>query len=88
MTGNRRFGTHQHLFRGDGRVLPRGFPVAQSQILSYPVFTCPSHGIDVYIKNICTSKGEIGIQKNDMRGVGTQHVKWDETFFEKVFSEV
>ena len=46
------------------------------------------HAIDGYIKNICTSKEEIGMQKNDMGGVGAQHVKWDEVFFEKVFTEV
>ena len=28
------------------------------------------------------------IQKNDMAGVGAQHVKWDEDFLEKVFAEV
>ena len=50
-------------------------------------FTFPTHAIDGYIKNICTSKEEIGIQKNDMGGVGAQHVKWDEVFFEKVFAE-
>jgi hypothetical protein len=27
------------------------------------------------------------MQKNDMGGVGAQHVKWDEDFFEKVFVE-
>ena len=27
------------------------------------------------------------IQKNDMTGVGAQQVKWDEDFFEKVFTE-
>jgi hypothetical protein len=43
--------------------------------------------MDGYIKNICTSKEEIGIQKNDMSGVGAQHVKWDEDFFEKVLAE-
>ena len=31
---------------------------------------------------------EIGIQKNDMAGVGVHHVKWDEDFYEKVFAEV
>ena len=29
-------------------------------------FTCPAHAIDDYIKNICTSKEEIGMKKNDM----------------------
>ena len=52
-------------------------------------FTCPTHAhaIDGYIKNICTTKEEIGMKKNDMGGGGTQHVKWDEVFFEKVFAE-
>jgi hypothetical protein len=27
------------------------------------------------------------MQKNDMTGVGTHHVKWDEDFLEKVFAE-
>jgi hypothetical protein len=27
------------------------------------------------------------MKKNDMSGVGAQHVKWGEDFFEKVFAE-
>ena len=37
--------------------------------------------------NYNTPVTEIGIQKNGMTGVSDQHVKWDEDFFEKVFSE-
>jgi hypothetical protein len=64
------------------------FPLIRVKYRHIQCFTCPAHGIDGYIKNICTSKEEIGMQKNDMAGVGAQHVKWDEVFFEKVFAEV
>ncbi len=63
------------------------FPLIRVKYRHIQCFTCPTHGIDGCIKNICTSKEEIGIQTNDMTGVGAQHVKWDEDFFEKVFTE-
>ncbi len=63
------------------------FPLIRAKYRHIQSFTCPAHGIDGYIKNICTRKEEIGIQKNDMGGVGAQYVKWDEDFFEKVFTE-
>jgi hypothetical protein len=62
------------------------FPLIRSKYHHIQCFTCPTHGIHDYIKNICTIKEEIGTQKNDMTGVGAQNVKWDEDFFEKVFS--
>ena len=40
-----------------------------------------------YIKNICGSKEEIQMQRNEMGGVGVQHVTWDEDFFEKSFAQ-
>ena len=64
------------------------FPLIRPKYHHIQYFTCPTHGIDGYIKNICTSKEEIGIQKNDMTGVGVEHVKWTEDFFSKVFSSV
>jgi hypothetical protein len=50
-------------------------------------FTCPAHGLDGFIKNICGSKQEIQMQRNEMGGVGVQHVSWDEDFFEKAFAQ-
>ena len=47
------------------------FPLISAKYRHIQSFTCPAHGIDDYIKNICTSKEEIGMQKNDMTGVGT-----------------
>ncbi len=63
------------------------FPLVRVEYRHIQCFTCPTHEMDGYIKNICTSKEEIGKQKNDMSGVGAQHVKWDEDFFEKVLAE-
>jgi hypothetical protein len=39
------------------------------------------------IKNICGSKQEIQMQRNEMGGVGVQHVEWDEDFFEEAFAQ-
>jgi hypothetical protein len=43
--------------------------------------------LDGYIKSICVSKEEIQMQRNEMGGVGVQHVTWDEDFFEKAFTQ-
>jgi hypothetical protein len=34
----------------DGRVVRRSFPLDQSQVSPYPVFTCSTHGIDGFVK--------------------------------------
>ena len=46
----------------------------------------PCLGIDGFTKIICGSKEEIQMQRNEMGGVGVQHVVWDEDFFEKAFA--
>ncbi len=60
-----------------------GFPFIRAQYPHIQCFTCPAHGIDDFIKNICSSKVEIG----QMEGVGAQQVKGGEDSFEKVFAE-
>ena len=62
----------------------------QTMLTKYPhiqCFTCPAHGIDGFTKIICGSKEEIQMQRNEMGGVGVQHVTWDEDFFEKAFAQ-
>ena len=63
------------------------FPLIRGKYPHMQCFTCPTHGLDGYIKNICGSKEEIQMQRNEMGGVGVQHVTWDEDFFEKAFAQ-
>ena len=64
------------------------FPLIRGKYPYMHCFTCPTHGLNGYIKNICVSKEEIQMQRNEMGGVGVQHVTWDEDFFEKAFAQV
>ena len=50
-------------------------------------FTCPAHGIDGFTKIICCSEEEIQMQRNEMGGVGVQHVAWDADLFEEAFAQ-
>ena len=62
----------------------------QTMLTKYPhiqCFTCPTHGIYGFIQTICVSKEEIQMQRNEMGGVGVQHVAWDEDFLEKAFAQ-
>ena len=63
------------------------FPLIRGKYPHIQCFTCPAHDLDGYIKNICVSKEEIQMQRNEMGGVGVQHVTWDEDFFEKAFAQ-
>ena len=63
------------------------FPLIRGKYPHIQCFTCPAHGLDGFIKNICGSKEEIQMQRNEMGGVGVQHVAWDEDFFEKAFAQ-
>ena len=63
------------------------FPLIRGKYPHIQCFTCPAHGLDGYIKNICGSKEEIQMQRNEMGGVGVQHVAWDEDFLEKAFAQ-
>jgi hypothetical protein len=63
------------------------FPLIRGKYPHVQCFTCPAHALDGYIKNICDSKEEIQMQRNEMGGVGVQHVAWDEDFFEKAFGQ-
>ena len=65
------------------------FPLIRGKYPHHDIqfFTCPSHVLDGYIKNICVNKEEIQMQLNEMEGVGVQHVTWDEDFFEKAFAQ-
>ena len=63
------------------------FPLIRAKYPHVQSFTCPTHALDGYIKNICVSKEEIQMQRNEMGGVGVEHVVWDEDFFEKAFAE-
>ena len=58
------------------------FPLIRGKYPHIQSFTCPAHGLDGYIKNICGSKEEIQMQRNEMGGV-----TWDEDFFEKAFAQ-
>ncbi len=58
------------------------FPLIRGKYPHIQCFTCPTHGLDGFIKNICVSKQEIQIQRNEMGGVGVQYVSWDEDFFD------
>ena len=63
----------------------------QTMLTKYPhiqCFTCPAHDIDGFTKIICGSREEIQMQRNEMGGVGVQHVTWDDDFFEKAFAQV
>ena len=60
----------------------------QTMLTKYPhiqCFPCPTHGIYGFIQNICGSKEQIQMQRNEMGGVGVQHVVWDTDFLEEVF---
>jgi hypothetical protein len=63
------------------------FPLIRGKYPHVQCFTCPTHGIDGFIKNICVSKEEIQMQRNEVGGVGVQHLGWDEDFFEKEFAQ-
>ncbi len=54
------------------------FPLIRVKYPHVQCFTCPAHDIDGFIKNICGSKEEFQMQRNEMEGVGVQHVVWDE----------
>lgn len=51
-------------------------------------FVCPSHGIDNFIKNVCSDKEEIGMQSNEAAGIGAAHVDWDVDFFWECLDKV
>jgi hypothetical protein len=52
-------------------------------------FTCPSHGIDNFIKNVCSDKKEIKMQKNEMGNwVQDAPVEWGVGFFAESFSQM
>ena len=53
------------------------FPLIRDKYPHVQCFTCPTHGLDGYIKNICFSKEEIQMQRDELGGVGVQHVTWD-----------
>jgi hypothetical protein len=50
-------------------------------------YPCPSHGIDLFLKNVGTDKEEIQMQANRVGGVGRQEVEWDEPFFKDAFDD-
>ena len=66
---------------------PENIPLIRGKYPHVQCFTCPAHALDGYIKNICGSKEEIQMQRNEMGGVGVQHVAWDEDFFENAFAK-
>jgi hypothetical protein len=65
------------------------FPLIRAKFPWIQCFSCPSHGIDNFIKNVCSSKDEIKMQKNEM-GNWEQDVpiKWGVSFFEDCFSQM
>ena len=62
------------------------FPLIRGKYPHMQCFTCPAHGLDGYIKNICVSKEEIQMQRNEMREVDVQLV-WDADLFEETFAQ-
>jgi hypothetical protein len=71
-----------------GGVCKGVFPLIRGKYPHIQCFTFPTHDLDGFIKNIFDSKQEIQMQRNEMGGVGVQHVSWDEDFFEKAFVQV
>ena len=61
------------------------FPLIRGKYPHMQCFTCPTHVLDGYIKNICVSKEEIQMQHNEMGGVGVHHVTWDADLLEEAF---
>jgi hypothetical protein len=58
----------------------KGAALVRAKYPHVQCFTCPAHALDGYMKNMCGSKEEIQMQRNEMGGVGVQHVAWDEDF--------
>ncbi len=55
------------------------FPLIRAKYPHVQCFTCPTHALDGYIKNIFDSKEEIQMQRNEMGGV-----EWDEAMRKKM----
>ena len=63
------------------------FPLIRGKYPHIQCFTCPAHGIDGFTKIICCSEEEIQMQRNEMGGVGVQHVTWDADLLEEAFAQ-
>jgi hypothetical protein len=65
------------------------FPLIRAKFPWIQCFPCPSHGIDNFIKNVCSSKDEIKMQKNEMGNwVQDAPIKWGVNFFSNAFSQM
>jgi hypothetical protein len=63
------------------------FTLIQAKYPWIQCFVCPSHGIDGFLKNVCSDKEDIRMQANLMGGVGASETEWDEPFFKNAFGE-
>ena len=50
-------------------------------------FVCPSHGVDNFIKNMCSSTDSINMQANPVTGEPVSSQPWGHDFFEKTFED-
>ena len=57
------------------------FPLIRTKYPHVQCFTCPTRATDGFTKNICGSKEEIQMQRNEIGGVGVHHVSWEEWVF-------
>jgi hypothetical protein len=64
------------------------FPLIRAELPWVQCYTCVGHGIDNFIKNICSSNAEIRMQANIMGGYSRSEMEWDEPFFKDTFEEV
>ena len=76
-----------HLVVMDG-TCKGAFPLIRGKYPHIQCFTCPTHDIYGFIKNICDSKEEIQMQHNEMGDVGVQYVEWDADLIEEAFTQV
>jgi hypothetical protein len=64
------------------------FPLIRAVLPWVQCYTCVGHGIDNFIKNICSSNAEIRMQANAMGGYSRSEMDWDELMFKDTFEEV
>jgi hypothetical protein len=63
------------------------FPLIREKYSWIQCFVCPSHGIDGFLKNVCSDKEDIRMQANAMGGIGASETEWDEPFFKNAFGD-
>lgn len=63
------------------------FPIIKQTFKWMQCFVCPAHGIDNFIKNVCSNKQDILMQGNASTGVAAAEVEWDVDLFKDTFDE-